>query len=376
MYTESDVLRIGKRYHNTKRQYLLINPLQAKHIPVSPTKAYEMMCALGEKLYQAYPETDCIIGFAETATAIAECIALHFPKEVFYIQTTRENLNGEKINFLEEHSHAVDQSLVIGRLEGKYFEHILLIDDEISTGKTVLNIINELKKELFPDSTFSVGSIINRMPNDVRWQFYEMGIEFTELVHIENQDFESIVNPIRIQSPREILERPMKFWLSHRMLPHKDPRRGVERGKFANENKNPMMYVDDVFWWVSGFAKPEERILILGTEECMFPALLLGKMIEEDYPDTEVFCHATTRSPIGISSKNGYPITSGYKIRSFYEENRDSYIYQVANYHTVIVMTDSTNQTQIQKAMQDIVILFSNEEEDTEFILIAMEGKS
>ena len=41
-YAEQDVLQLGKRIHNTKRSYLLVNPLQAKHIPVSPTKTYEM----------------------------------------------------------------------------------------------------------------------------------------------------------------------------------------------------------------------------------------------------------------------------------------------------------------------------------------------
>ena len=35
-YTRENTLRIAKRFHNRKRTYLLVNPLQAKHIPVSP----------------------------------------------------------------------------------------------------------------------------------------------------------------------------------------------------------------------------------------------------------------------------------------------------------------------------------------------------
>lgn len=35
-YTAAGTLRIAKRYNNPKRSYLLVNPLQAKHIPVSP----------------------------------------------------------------------------------------------------------------------------------------------------------------------------------------------------------------------------------------------------------------------------------------------------------------------------------------------------
>lgn len=35
-YQEKDILRIAKRINNSRRPYLLVNPLQAKHIPVSP----------------------------------------------------------------------------------------------------------------------------------------------------------------------------------------------------------------------------------------------------------------------------------------------------------------------------------------------------
>ncbi|MDE7043793.1 MAG: phosphoribosyltransferase domain-containing protein, partial [Acetatifactor sp.] len=36
MYTESDLVKIAKRENNKKRNYLVVNPLQGKHIPVSP----------------------------------------------------------------------------------------------------------------------------------------------------------------------------------------------------------------------------------------------------------------------------------------------------------------------------------------------------
>ena len=38
-YVESDLVRIAKRENNTKRNYLVVNPLQGKHIPVQPSKA-------------------------------------------------------------------------------------------------------------------------------------------------------------------------------------------------------------------------------------------------------------------------------------------------------------------------------------------------
>ena len=63
-YTAADTLRIAKRYNNPKRSYLLVNPLQAKHIPVSPAAALEMMGALGDQVAAKYPEARLVIGLA------------------------------------------------------------------------------------------------------------------------------------------------------------------------------------------------------------------------------------------------------------------------------------------------------------------------
>ena len=107
-YKKNDLLTIAKRYNNNKRSYLLVNPLQGKHLAVSPAKALSMMESLGEKVKKKYPETKLVIGFAETATAIALKVADTISSECYCINTTREVLpEGEDfIYFSEEHSHA------------------------------------------------------------------------------------------------------------------------------------------------------------------------------------------------------------------------------------------------------------------------------
>ena len=78
-YREQELLVLAKRYRNNKRNYLLVDPLQGKHIPVSPGKALEMMSALGDRLAQMAPEIDLVIGFAETATAVGAAVAARLP---------------------------------------------------------------------------------------------------------------------------------------------------------------------------------------------------------------------------------------------------------------------------------------------------------
>ena len=84
-YTAADTLRIAKRYNNPKRSYLLVNPLQAKHIPVSPAAALEMMGALGDQVAAKYPEARLVIGFAETATAIGAAVAARLGPDCLYV---------------------------------------------------------------------------------------------------------------------------------------------------------------------------------------------------------------------------------------------------------------------------------------------------
>ena len=55
-YSECDLLRLAKRVNNTKRSYLLVNPLQGKHIPVDPEAALTMMQALGKTVKENYEE--------------------------------------------------------------------------------------------------------------------------------------------------------------------------------------------------------------------------------------------------------------------------------------------------------------------------------
>ena len=63
-YCADNIVRVAKRSNNNRRKYILINPWQGKHVPVSPTKALSMMKSLGEKLNYNYPNTKIIIGFA------------------------------------------------------------------------------------------------------------------------------------------------------------------------------------------------------------------------------------------------------------------------------------------------------------------------
>ena len=143
MESMKDLVAIAKRENNPKRSYLVVNRLQGKHIPAVPAETFAMFQSLAAVCQKEYADTRVlVIGFAETATAIGVTVAVALGAD--YIQTTREDIAGaEYLYFSEEHSHATEQRLVKEGLEAAIAraERILFVEDEVTTGRTILNII-------------------------------------------------------------------------------------------------------------------------------------------------------------------------------------------------------------------------------------------
>ena len=204
-YSECDLLRLAKRVNNTKRSYLLVNPLQGKHIPVDPEAALTMMQALGKTVKENYEGKPLVIGFSETATAIGSAVATEIGDECFYTQTTRELDEDVQswIFFSEEHSHATEQKLCADGLDWQisHSDYILLVDDEISTGKTILNIVSAIRNSCpsAEHKLFVVASVLNRVDKDHLSAFAEQGISFVFLLHLDTEDYEERVRGLEVQ---------------------------------------------------------------------------------------------------------------------------------------------------------------------------------
>lgn len=148
---------------NLKRAFLFVSKLLARHIPVevddpNVKEAYKAMAKeLSIKLKDFDAKKVLLLSMAETATQMAPKIAEYLPEcaafnlsdpntSITLINSTREP-NDSRIacTFNEGHSH---QSLhYIQHLENKEsLDTLVLIDDEYSTGKTLLSAIYNLWK--------------------------------------------------------------------------------------------------------------------------------------------------------------------------------------------------------------------------------------
>ena len=343
-YETQELVRLARRYQNAKRAYLLVNPLQGKHMPVRPIASLEMMEALGDKLRRRFPEARLVIGFAETATAIGAAVARKISEDCVYPHTTREEPPQTRswVRFQEEHSHATDQKLCGDRLGDwiKATPQVIFVDDELSTGRTLRNFIAQLHEE-FPElegKQLVAASAVNRISPQNEALLEEAGCVCEALLRLPEEDYTARVSGFEAgaaEDCRDAGRPPARVEDRTVRLEAESPRTGVRIGDYHAACRK---LAEEVLPWLRAQTRPEGNILVLGTEEFMYPALVLARAVET--LGCRVVCHATTRSPIGICGQPGYPIYNGYRLDSFYQAGRDTYIYDLQPYDAAVILTD------------------------------------
>ncbi len=345
----------------------------------------------GEKLY--------VIGFAETATGIAASLCHYLPNVLYYQNTTREFCEGrDYLYFTESHSHATAQMLRTSGLEKRLseVERILFVDDEVTTGNTICKLIGILKEKYQGERLrFSIVSILNSMKSERVSELLRQGVEclylssipfeyrkgeildlgyeegryssFSKLKEMEGSEGrhrhdDKFICPelgeekiIRIGGNEPICpasgslcqnsERPKPTLIdegrgmseaSGRFEPGTDARDAV---LFSEYDRRVTDYSNELAELLREGSYGS--VLVLGTEEFMYPAIRTGMMVLEKGLSGMVRVHATSRSPILASGREAYPLFHRWQLRSPYDPARITYIYNLQKYDKVLVLTDA-----------------------------------
>lgn len=369
MYTEAELVRIAKRENNTRRKYLVVNRLQGKHIPVSPKEALQMFRSLAELIKEAYPsERLLMVGFAETATAIGAAVAIEC--QAAYMQTTREVIDGvDYLYFSESHSHATEQKLVktdLDKIIGKT-DRIVFIEDEVTTGNTILNIVRLIQKTYAQPVSFAVASILNGMNEEALENYKNLKIPVHYLVKTAHDTYTEIAEQYQADGTCHICTKPQEKEVEQQkevqqqieMQQTKEAQQPIEVQEISGWINARRLHTADTYkqaceqlwqeiqqkYGYTKYTKETEtgrRILVLGTEEFMYPALYVGAKLEE--AGYTVRMHATTRSPSAVSKEEKYPLHTRYELASLYDKNRTTFVYDLAEYEEVLVLTDAQKQ--------------------------------
>ncbi|MGN1416682.1 MAG: phosphoribosyltransferase domain-containing protein [Oscillospiraceae bacterium] len=357
-YELNELTGLAVREKNTKRKNLIVNNFQAKHVPAVPSQTLRLFDRLANQIRLCPSDGKVmVIGFAETATAIAAAISAHIGDCVF-MHTSRENIPSEYCvaDFSEEHSHASEQYLFSesGADIFRGVSHIIFAEDELTTGKTILNLINVLRPKTDPDCRFSAASIINGMSGQNLNEFAKRGIDVYRLVQLENSiedmNKELNISPLPDHGENKVCKSVRESIIQGKI----DPRLGCSDAEYESAVQT---LIKSFFNKFSEELSDSMSIDVIGTEECMYPAIKLAEALEKKGHD--VRSHSTTRSPIVPSASADYPLYERYKLHSFYNGKRTTYLYNLYPCDMTILVTDPENIG--PKARSDIFTIVKSE---------------
>ncbi|NYI06722.1 phosphoribosyltransferase [Allostreptomyces psammosilenae] len=333
---------------NPRRAHLLVSTVLGKHVPQDPAvvlgagrelgrrTAELLRAAAGEGADGAAP---LVLGFAETATALGHAVADGIG-DAAYLHSTRRAVPGVRPvgGFEEEHSHATshlllpeDPALLAGT------GPLVLVDDELSTGRTCLNTIEALHA-LAPRTRYVIAALVDMRTDTDRAHLADRVAALGARLDVVSL----AAGTVRL--PEDALERGAELVRRHRPAatvpsapvqtpapvrridldwPQRLPDGGrhgfTPRHRERLESHLPRMAkriasaLDQ-----DGSAPAPDRVLVLGTEELMYAPLRLADSLSRHWAEAgrvttrghapEVRFSTTTRSPALAVDDPGYAL--------------------------------------------------------------------
>lgn len=353
--------------NNKKRRFLLISKILGKHLPIKPSKVLEYSRLLTDEFEKRHgkEDEDClVIGFAETATAMGQIVFDGIKNAKLLCNTTREVIGDipYTIKFEEEHSHATSHYLYLGK--NPNVERVVLVDDELSTGKTVSNIIKQLK-EILSVKKFTVITYLDFRNDEnqelMKLSMEEDGIELDVISLVKGEignvyeDIDVINNLVKNEISEDNLNRQVdeskinRIQLDDNFFEHLELSKLKEgeiskvsywrgSGRFSIEksyHQQSLRKIENISNELQGYVKG--KTLILGWEELMYFPMMVASSLGGD-----IYFKSVTRSPIIPEKSQGYPIKSRLILDSIYNEEVKNYIYNLEeeNYETIIIFNE------------------------------------
>ncbi|MFI8227856.1 phosphoribosyltransferase [Streptomyces sp. NPDC085900] len=399
----TDLLGLALR-RNPKRAHLLVSNVLGKHVPQSPSVVYGYGFALGRRVRELLGTEEAgeavVLGYAETATGLGHSVADGIGSAP-YLHSTRRPVAGVTAagGFEESHSHATSHLLLPENptlLAGD--GPLVLVDDEFSTGNTVLNTVRDLHAR-YPRRRYVVVALVDMRSAADAGRLEEFAREIGARVDLVAAASGTVRLPEGVlEKGRELVARyeaegaapggssaagasgpvaqfPAPLHGVHGSAPQ--GARGTARP--APSHPHPAVRRVDLIWprdlpdgGRHGFtpahrtrleaalpamvarladALPEgaRRVHVLGFEELMYAPLRLARELEQ-VVEAEVRYSTTTRSPVLAVDDPGYAIRSRITFPA-HDDPADGpgerYAYNVAGagFDAVVAVVDSAADT-------------------------------
>jgi len=363
---------------NKKRSFLFVSKVLGKHIPVRPHVSLLSGAALGllyqqfkgeklpiqmEQLLHAFEspesageiyeqmkqnkmvidEKTLFIGFAETATALGHSMFDMFEGNASFLHTTREKIDymTSCIDFEEEHSHATTHRCYANNpAVFENAETIVLVDDEMTTGKTAINIIHDLNAR-YGKKKYIVASLLDWRSNEDIERFdeleQELGISVNCLSLVEGR---ISVKGTPIQNADRTLELQANelepvinvLYVGNQFACLPSLNREVSylkhTGRFGLTAEESLA-LDAEVGQAAAFLREHRtgsKVLCMGTGEFMFIPMRVAAELGDD-----VWYQSSTRSPIHPDSSSKYAVNTAYPFISPEHADVMNFMYNIPN---------------------------------------------
>lgn len=374
---------------NPRRAHLLVSLLLGKHVPVPAAAVLGAASALGARVQAALaPSPAVVVGFAETATALGHQVAASVTgpdgAPLPYVHTTRRPLPAglSVVRFQEEHSHAVDQQLALVP-ELVAADVVVLVDDELSSGRTAVNVIRVLQQHLPARSRRYVLASLLDVRDDSQRAWTSQSVE-----SLGASLLDVCLHRGSVHLPADLSERAAALVEALWARPVTEPAGPVtgpvapvtEVGSSARRPSQPSSVawhevrlpagtpVSAATGWDAAAASglraatrelagrlalpaagvPGAGVLVLGEQECLYPGQLLAEALGPGARTS-----STTRSPALVVDADGYPLRSSITVPPGLDDY-PTYAYNILGEAAdVVLVTDRTPDPALVAALAD-----------------------
>ncbi|GAA5045951.1 phosphoribosyltransferase [Nocardia callitridis] len=324
---------------NPRRAHLLVSTVLGKHLPTDPRVVLAGGNRLGDLVTLALDGSAAVVlGFAETATGLGHTVAARIGAECYLHSTRREVPTAPTTaGFEEGHSHATSHLLQPMPVEVFVNElPLVLVDDEISTGRTAIDAIRALHA-FAPRTHYVLASLVDmRGPDDMAdfGKFTaELGvrIDTVALAHgatVLPDDMTLVVNALPEPTLNPTAPQRGSVVRLELAWPEGVPE-GGRHGILASDTAAFEQALETVGATASELLDSRfagRRVIVIGHEELMYLPLRMAAVLAESGRETRF--QTTTRSPAYVADEPGYPLRRGFRFQApEFEQPQPRFLY-------------------------------------------------
>ncbi|HWU20525.1 MAG TPA: phosphoribosyltransferase domain-containing protein [Nocardioides sp.] len=330
---------------NPRRAHLIVSRVLGKHVPAAPSAVLGAARRLADAVRAVEPAAAgpdaLVLGYCETATGLGHAVAEHLGAP--YLHSTREPVAGLPIavSFEEEHSHAVAHHLQPGvSVELRGAGPLVLVDDELTTGRTVLNTIDALHAR-FPRRSYVIATLVDARTAEQQETFRKAVADLGLDVRV------AALSRVAIGVPADVLERAAEALEALapppptvaetggrgevRVHPAAWPDGLPTGGRNGVTHEQTLALVEQARILAEGLAPHiGGSVLVVGVEELMYlPTLLAAALAER--PGLEVRVQSTTRSPVHAADQPGYAVRRSLVFDAPNQPGRESRLHNLVD---------------------------------------------